>query len=37
MRERADKMKAAGLSRDEIVAQSAEEYGLGLSYARRIL
>ena len=37
LRERADKMKAAGLSRDEIVAQFAEEYGLGLSYARRIL
>jgi len=37
LRARAIEMKAAGKSRDEIVAQFAEEYGLGLSYVRRIL
>jgi hypothetical protein len=37
LRARATEMKAAGRSRDEIVAQFAEEYGLGLSYVRRIL
>lgn len=37
MRARAAEMQAAGKSRDEIVAQFAEEYELGLSYVRRIL
>lgn len=37
LRARATEMKAAGRGRDEIVAQFAEEYGLGLSYVRRIL
>jgi len=37
LRERADKMKAVGRSRDEIAAQFPEEYGLGLTYVRRIL
>jgi transposase len=37
MRARATEMQAAGKSRDEIVAQFAEEYELGLSYVRRIL
>ena len=37
LRQRADQMLAAGSKRDEIVAEFAEEYGLGLSYVRRIL
>ena len=37
LRHRAEEMKAAGGSRDDIVAQFCEEYGLGLSYVRRIL
>jgi transposase len=37
MRVRAMEMRAAGKSRDEIVAQLAEEYELRLSYVRRIL
>ena len=37
LRQRADEMKAAGRSRNEIVAQFSEEYGLGFSYVRRIL
>ncbi len=37
LRQRAEEMKAAGRSRDDIVAQFCEEYGLGLSYVRRIL
>lgn len=37
LRQRMDEMLAAGLERNEIVAAFAEEYGLGLSYVRRIL
>lgn len=37
LRVRADQMLAAGLKRNEIVAEFAEEYGLELSYVRRIL
>lgn len=37
LRQRADKLKAAGQSRDDIVAQFSEEYELHLSYVRRIL
>ncbi|MHB8411056.1 MAG: cytochrome c-type biogenesis protein [Candidatus Acidiferrales bacterium] len=37
LRQRADEMIAAGRKRNEIVAQFAEEYGLGFSYVRRIL
>lgn len=37
LRVRADLMLAAGLKRNEIVTEFAEEYGLGLSYVRRIL
>ena len=37
LRQRADEMKAAGRSRDDIVAQFSEEYELQLSYVRRIL
>lgn len=37
LRERAQKMKAAGQKRNEIVHEFAEEYGLQLSYVRRIL
>ena len=37
LRQRADGMLAAGRDRNEIVAEFAEEYGLGLSYVRRIL
>ena len=37
LRQRAHNMLATGAKRDEIVAEFAEEYGLGLSYVRRIL
>lgn len=37
MRVRATELQATGKPRDEIVAQFAEEYELGLSYVRRIL
>lgn len=37
LRQRAGEMIAAGRKRNEIVVQFAEEYGLGLSYVRRIL
>jgi hypothetical protein len=37
LRQRADEMLAAGCKRNEIVAEFAEEYGLGLSYVRRII
>jgi hypothetical protein len=37
LRQRADELKAAGRSRDDIVAQFSEEYELQLSYVRRIL
>jgi transposase len=37
LRQRADEMKAAGRSRDDIVAQFSEEYELQHSYVRRIL
>jgi hypothetical protein len=37
LHERKDEMLGAGRSRNEIVAEFAEEYGLGLSYVRRIL
>lgn len=37
LRQRADEMIFAGRKRNEIVAEFAEEYGLGLSYVRRIL
>jgi hypothetical protein len=37
MRERADKLEAAGQNRQDIVAQFSEEYDLRRSYIRRIL
>lgn len=37
MRARATHLQAAGQGREEVVSQLAEEYGLGLSYTRRIL
>lgn len=37
LRQRANKMLAVGAKKDEIVAEFAEEYGLGLSYVQRIL
>lgn len=37
MRQRADELRIPGCTRSEIVSQLAEEYGLGLSYVRRIL
>ena len=37
LRQRADEMKAAGRSRDDIVAQFCEEHELHFSYVRRIL
>jgi len=37
MRQRAEGMIAAGRKRNDVVVQFAEEYGLGLSYIRRIL
>jgi hypothetical protein len=37
LRQRADEMKAAGQSRDDIAAQFSEEFELGHSYVRRIL
>jgi transposase len=37
LRQRADELKAAGRSRDDIVAQFSEEFELQLSYVRRIL
>ena len=37
LRQRAAGMLAAGRTRNETVAEFAEEYGLGLSYVRRIL
>jgi hypothetical protein len=37
LRQRTNKMLAAGAKRDEIVAEFAEEYGLRLSYLQRIL
>ena len=37
LRARATEMQAAGKTRDEIAAQFAEEYELGLSYVHRIL
>jgi hypothetical protein len=36
LRQRADEMLAAGRTRNEIVVEFAEEYGLRLSYVRRI-
>lgn len=37
MRQRADELLAAGQQRNDVVEQCAEEYGLRLSYVRRIL
>ena len=37
LRQRAEELKAAGRSRDDIVAQFSEEFELGHSYVRRIL
>jgi hypothetical protein len=37
LRQRAEEMLSAGRKRNEIVAEFAEEYGLGLSCVRRIL
>lgn len=37
LRQRGDQLIAAGQKREDIIAQFAEEYGLRLSYVRRIL